>query len=79
MNNRMNDLSDEVKANLVNCKTEEEKKKVLADAGIEPIDDELLDEVSAGVEIPRLRPRHRPRPRGPRPSDCNIPGDPTAT
>ena len=49
MNNRMNDLSDEVKANLVNCKTEEEKKKALADAGIEPIDDELLDEVSAGA------------------------------
>jgi len=48
MNNRLNDLSDEVKANLVNCKTEEEKKKVLADAGIEPIDDELLDEVAGG-------------------------------
>lgn len=48
MNNRMNDLSDEVKANLVNCKTEEEKKKVLADAGIEPIDDALLDEVAGG-------------------------------
>ena len=48
MNNRLNDLSDEVKANLVNCKTEEEKKKVLADAGIEPIDDALLDEVAGG-------------------------------
>ena len=48
MNNRMNDLSDEVKAKLDNCKTDEEKKKVLADAGIEPIDDALLDEVAGG-------------------------------
>ncbi len=48
MDNKMNNLSDEVKANLVNCKTEEEKKKVLADAGIEPINDELLDEVAGG-------------------------------
>ncbi|MCR5521690.1 MAG: hypothetical protein K6F44_07260 [Lachnospiraceae bacterium] len=47
MDNRMNNLSDEVKAKLDNCKTEEEKK-VLADAGIEPIDDELLDEVAGG-------------------------------
>ena len=48
MNNRMNDLSDEVKAKLDNCKTDDEKKKVLADAGIEPIDDALLDEVAGG-------------------------------
>ncbi len=72
MNNRMNDLSDEVKANLVNCKTEEEKKKVLADAGIEPIDDELLDEVSAGAV--RNNNNRGGQSKRPDPRFINIPG-----
>ena len=44
----MNNLSEEAKQKLAACKTAEEAKKVLADAGVEPLDDELLDEVSGG-------------------------------
>ncbi|MCR4721051.1 MAG: hypothetical protein K5655_04920 [Lachnospiraceae bacterium] len=72
MNNRMNDLSDEVKANLVNCKTEEEKKKVLADAGIEPIDDELLDEVAGGFI--RNNNNRGGQSKRPDPRNVNLPG-----
>ncbi len=70
MDNRMNNLSDEVKAKLDNCKTDDEKKKVLADAGIEPIDDELLDEVSAGV----VRNNKGGQSKRPDPRNINIPG-----
>ena len=40
-------LSDEVKAKLKACKTEDEMKEVLAGAGIE-LSDEVLNEVSGG-------------------------------
>ncbi len=70
MNNRMNNLSDEVKAKLDNCKTEEEKKKVLADAGIEPIDDALLDEVAGGF----VRNNRGGQSKRPDPRYVNIPG-----
>ena len=44
----INNLSEEVKQKLAECKTAEEAKKVLAEAGVEPLDDELLDEVAGG-------------------------------
>ena len=44
-----NSLSEEVKKKLAECKTQEEIRKVLAEAGVEPLDDELLDEVAGGV------------------------------
>ena len=40
----LNDLSEEIRQKLAACKTAEEAKKVLAGAGIEPLDDELLDD-----------------------------------
>ena len=43
-----NSLSEEVKKQLAECKTQEEVRKVLAEAGVEPLDDELLDDVAGG-------------------------------
>ena len=40
-------LSDEVKTKLKSCKTDDEMKKVLAEAGI-ALPDEVLSEVSGG-------------------------------
>ena len=48
-----NSLSEEVKKQLAECKTQEEIRKVLAEAGVEPLDDELLDAVSGGSRYPR--------------------------
>ncbi len=45
----INNLSEEVKQKLAKCQTAEEAKKVLAEAGIEPLDDELLDEAAGGA------------------------------
>ena len=42
-------LSEEVKKKLEECKTQEEIRKVLAQAGVEPLDDELLDAVAGGT------------------------------
>jgi hypothetical protein len=51
-----NDLSEEVKKKLAECKTQEEIRKVLAQAGVEPLDDELLDAVAGGtLRGPRCR------------------------
>ena len=41
-------LSDELKATLKGCTTEEEMEKALADAGLQ-LDDDLLKAVSGGV------------------------------
>ena len=49
MSEKINELSEEVKQKLASCKTKEEAKKVLAEAGIEPLDDELLDCVAGGA------------------------------
>lgn len=46
---RMNNLGEEIKRKLAVCKTAEEAKKVLDEAGVEPLDDELLDAVAAGL------------------------------
>ncbi len=46
---RMNNLGEEIKRKLAACKTAEEAKKVLDEAGVEPLDDELLDAVAAGL------------------------------
>ena len=50
----MNSLSEELKTRLAECKTQEEVQKVLVEAGVEPIDDEVLDEVSGGALRPFL-------------------------
>ena len=41
-------LSEEVKQKLAECKTQEELRRVLAEAGVDPLDDELLDAVAGG-------------------------------
>ncbi len=41
-------LNEEVKKKLAGCRTAEEAKKVLSEAGVEPLDDELLDAVAGG-------------------------------
>ena len=43
-------LSDELKATLKGCTTEEEMEKALADAGLQ-LDDDLLKAVSGGVNM----------------------------
>ncbi len=52
MEELFNDLSEEVKKKLAECKTQEEIRKVLAQAGVEPLDDELLDAVAGGTRGP---------------------------
>ncbi len=47
-----NNLSENVKRNLAECKTQDEIRKVLTEAGVEPLDDELLDAVSGGLRGP---------------------------
>ncbi len=44
----INKLSEEVKKKLAECKTQDELRKVLAEAGVEPLDDEQLDAVAGG-------------------------------
>ena len=56
----MNSLSEEVKRKLLECKTQEEAKKVLTEAGVEPLDDELLDNVAGGMRDPDF---HGPKTR----------------
>ncbi len=48
-NELLSSLSEEIKKKLAECKTQEELRKVLAQAGIEPLDDELLDTVAGGL------------------------------
>ena len=50
----LSSLSEEMKQKLAECKTQEEIRKVLAEAGVEPLDDELLDAVAGGSRVPRL-------------------------
>ena len=56
----MTALSDKVKQKHAACKTAEEAKKVLAEAGVEPLDDELLDTVAGGVRGPITQPKNPP-------------------
>ena len=48
--NFFDSLSDEVKAKLKDCKTDEEMKKVFADADIE-LDADVLESVSGGIGL----------------------------
>ena len=48
-NDMYNNLSEEVKKKLVTCKTQEESRRVLTEAGVEPLGDELLDAVAGGI------------------------------
>ncbi len=45
-------LSEELKMKLAACKTKEEMKRVLTEAGIESVDDDLLDGASGGMRDP---------------------------
>lgn len=47
-----NNLSENVKKNLAECKTQDEIRKVLTEAGVKPLDDELLDAVAGGLRGP---------------------------
>ena len=44
-----NKLSEEVKQKLAECKTQEELRGVLAEAGVDPLNDALLDAVAGGL------------------------------
>ena len=44
----INNLSEEVKQKLAECKTAKDAKKVLSETGIEPLSDELLEKVAGG-------------------------------
>lgn len=44
----MSTLSEGTKQKLADCKTQEEMMQILAEEGIEPLDDELLDAVAGG-------------------------------
>ena len=54
-------LNEDAKRKLAACKTAEEAKKVLAEAGVEPMDDELLEAVAGGVDRPFLKPKWPPK------------------
>ena len=41
-------LSEEIRQKLAGCKTQDELRKVLAEAGVEPLDDALMDTVAGG-------------------------------
>ena len=45
----LSSLSEEMKQKLAECRTQEEICKVLTEAGVEPLDDELLDAVAGGL------------------------------
>ncbi len=60
----MNGLSEEVRQKLTGCKTAEEAREILSKAGVEPMDDELLDEVAGGVSGGRQTPLPAPKYRG---------------
>ncbi len=47
-------LSEEVKKKLAACETREEVKKVLAEAGVEPLSDGDLDKVAGGYFEPEI-------------------------
>ena len=44
-----NNLREEVRKKLAECKTKEEIRRVLAEAGVDSLDDALLDGVSGGM------------------------------
>ena len=48
----INSLAEEVRQKLADCKTPDEIRKVLAEAGIEPLDDDALDAISGGKTLP---------------------------
>ena len=45
-------LSDEIKEKLAQCKTQEEMREILAQSGVEQLDDALLEAVAGGYTIP---------------------------
>ncbi len=52
------ELSEEVKKKLAACKTKEEVRKVLAEAGVEPLDEKDLDKVAGGMETEVIKMPH---------------------
>ncbi len=49
------EMSEKVKKKLASCKTKEEVRKVLSEAGAEPLSDEDLDKVAGGTVSPIYR------------------------
>ena len=49
-----NVISEDVKKKLAKCKTQDEVRRVFSEAGIEPLDDELLDAVASGMRDPYI-------------------------
>ncbi len=45
-----NVISEDVRKKLAECKTQDDIRRVLAEAGVEPLDDELLDAVAGGYK-----------------------------
>ncbi len=45
------ELSEEVKKKLAACGTGEEARKILSEAGVEPLSDEDLDKVAGGLSL----------------------------
>ncbi len=61
----MSTLGEGTKQKLADCKTQEEMMQILAESGVEPLDDELLDAVAGGLRGPLEEQRgcrsfHRP-------------------
>ncbi len=48
----LSSLSEETKKKLTECKTQKEMEAVLTEAGIDPLDDELLDAIAGGMRDP---------------------------
>ena len=48
-------LSEEIRQKLAGCKTQDELRKVLAEAGVEPLDDALMDAVAGGLRGPHAK------------------------
>ena len=48
-------LSEEIKQRIAACSTQEELRKVLAEAGVEPLDDALMDAVAGGLRGPHAK------------------------
>ncbi len=51
-------LGEEVEKKLASCKTKEEVRKVLSEAGVEPLDEKDLDKVAGGMETEVIKMPH---------------------
>ncbi len=59
----IDNLSDETMQKIMECKNEEEIKKILSEAGIKELDDEILDKIVGGLIMFRPDPDKKPGTR----------------